>query len=202
MTVFKTALQRFLSWATWIQSTRSYYLIQRTIFLLSTHFRLGLPSGLFLSGSTTKNLHAFFYSPSLLHALPIRFTLSVGYNFRLMETEGSWPSSKKALHRSISWATWIQSIRSYHLIPRAIYFYPSTFVLVFLVVSFFLALPQKTYTHSSTPRHCYTPCPSVLFYLSVIIIIDEEYKLCSSLTLNYGRGSYFHARRGTSYKMW
>jgi hypothetical protein len=41
---------------------------------LSTHLRLGLPSGLFPSGMPTNILHAFlFFPPFVLHAPPISF---------------------------------------------------------------------------------------------------------------------------------
>jgi hypothetical protein len=39
--------------------------------ILSTHLRLGLPSGLFPSGVSTNILYAFRFSPFVLHALPI-----------------------------------------------------------------------------------------------------------------------------------
>jgi hypothetical protein len=38
--------------------------------------------------------------------------------------------------------------------------YPSTYVLVFLVVSFLLVFPPKSYMHSSSPYSCYMTCPS------------------------------------------
>jgi hypothetical protein len=43
----------------------------RSILILFTHIRLGLPSGLFLSGLTTNILYPFFSSPFVLHALSI-----------------------------------------------------------------------------------------------------------------------------------
>ena len=45
----------------------------RSIMMLSSHLRLGLPSGLFLSGFPTKTLFAPLLSPCLLHAPPISF---------------------------------------------------------------------------------------------------------------------------------
>jgi hypothetical protein len=43
----------------------------RSILILSTNLRLGLPSGLFPSGFPTNILYAFLFSPFVLHALPI-----------------------------------------------------------------------------------------------------------------------------------
>ena len=47
-----------LSWANQIQSTYPHPTSWRSILILSTHLRLGLPSGLFPSGFPTKNLYA------------------------------------------------------------------------------------------------------------------------------------------------
>ena len=55
-----------LSWASPIQSTYSHPTSWRSILILSTHLRLGLPSGLFPSGFPTKTS---LYTPSL-HPYP------------------------------------------------------------------------------------------------------------------------------------
>ena len=47
-----------LSWANPIQSTYPHPTSWRSILILSTHLRLGLPSGLFPSGFPTKTLYA------------------------------------------------------------------------------------------------------------------------------------------------
>ena len=52
-----------LSWASLIQSIYPHPTSWRSILILSTHLRLGLPSGLFPSGFTTKNLYTPLYSP-------------------------------------------------------------------------------------------------------------------------------------------
>src|SRR5215470_2417240 len=52
-----------LSWASPIQSTYPHPTSWRSILILSTHLRLGLPSGLFPSGFPTKTLYAPFSSP-------------------------------------------------------------------------------------------------------------------------------------------
>ena len=52
-----------LSWASPIQSTYPHPTSWRSILIVSTHLRLGLPSGLFPSGFPTKTL----YTPLLTH---------------------------------------------------------------------------------------------------------------------------------------
>jgi hypothetical protein len=47
-----------------LQSTTSHPFPTRSILMLSIHLRLGLPSGLFLSGFPTNNLYTFLFSPS------------------------------------------------------------------------------------------------------------------------------------------
>ena len=52
-----------LSWASPIQSIYPHPTSCRSVLMLSTHLRLGLPSGLFLSGFPTKNLYTPLSSP-------------------------------------------------------------------------------------------------------------------------------------------
>ena len=52
-----------LSWTSPIQSIYPHPTSWRSILILSTHLRLGLPSGLFPSGFPTKNLYAPLSSP-------------------------------------------------------------------------------------------------------------------------------------------
>jgi hypothetical protein len=68
---FTRALHLFLSWATPIQPTSPHHTSPRSILILSTHLRLGPPSGLFPSGFPTNNLYAFLCSPFVLHDPPI-----------------------------------------------------------------------------------------------------------------------------------
>ena len=64
---FVTALTSFrhlsLSWTSPIQSTYPHPTSWRSILILSTHLRLGIPSGLFPSGFPTKTLYAPLSSP-------------------------------------------------------------------------------------------------------------------------------------------
>jgi hypothetical protein len=70
-----------------------------------------------------------------------------------MEPEGSVPNPKELSTCPISWARPIQS-KSPH--PTS----PPTYVFVFLVACFPLALPPTTYTCSSSPHSCYISLPS------------------------------------------
>jgi hypothetical protein len=67
-TMFTRALLWSLSWAIPIQTTPSHLISLRSILILSTHLRLGLPSGLFPSGFPTNILYAFFFSCNVLHS--------------------------------------------------------------------------------------------------------------------------------------
>ena len=60
-----------LSWASPIQSVYSHPTSWRSVVILSTHLRLGLPSGLFPSGFPTKTLHTPSPHPYAPHAQPI-----------------------------------------------------------------------------------------------------------------------------------
>ena len=74
---FITALTSFhhssLSWASPIQSTYLQPTSWRSILILSTHLRPGLPSGLFRSGFPTRTLYASSPPPYDPHAQPISF---------------------------------------------------------------------------------------------------------------------------------
>ena len=81
-----------LSWASPIQSIYPYPTSWRSILLLSTHLRLGLPSGLFPSGFLTKTL----YTPL---SSPIRATCPA-YLIRTLTTDSKimYTNTKKAGH--------------------------------------------------------------------------------------------------------
>jgi hypothetical protein len=50
ITIFITARHLFLSWARWIQSTPYYPVSLKSMFILPSHIKLGLPNDLFPSG--------------------------------------------------------------------------------------------------------------------------------------------------------
>ena len=62
-----------LSWASPIQSIYPRPTSWRSILILSTHLRLGLPSGLLPSGFPTKTLYTPSPHPYVPHAQPISF---------------------------------------------------------------------------------------------------------------------------------
>ena len=62
-----------LSWANPIQSIYPHLTSWRSILILSTYLRLGLPSGLFPSGFPTKTLYTPSPHPYAPHAQPISF---------------------------------------------------------------------------------------------------------------------------------
>jgi hypothetical protein len=83
ITVFTIALRRSLSWARTIQSIPHRPSL-RSVLLLSTHLRLGLPSGLSPPGFLTNILYAFL--------VPIRATCPTPILINLGETYKMWNS--------------------------------------------------------------------------------------------------------------
>ena len=71
ITALKIVRHLSLSWASPIQSIYPHTTSWRANLILSTHLRLGLPSGLFSSGFPTNTLYTASPHPSGPHAQPI-----------------------------------------------------------------------------------------------------------------------------------
>ena len=79
-----------LSWASPIQSIYPHPTSCRSILILSTHLRLGLPTGLLPSGFPTKTLYTPSTHPYAPHAQPISF-------FSILAPAQYWASSTNHL---------------------------------------------------------------------------------------------------------
>jgi hypothetical protein len=91
ITVFTRVLYWYLSWARWIQSTPPHPISLRSIFILSSYLRLGLPSGFFPSGLSTKILYAFHFSicatcPVHLNLLDFISLIILGEEYKLQSS--------------------------------------------------------------------------------------------------------------------
>ena len=89
ITALTSVRQLSLSWVSPIQSTYPHPTPWRSI-LISTHLRLGLPSGLFPSSFATKTLYApspHSYAP---HAQPIYLLIKQGDVLTTLVTQRSW----------------------------------------------------------------------------------------------------------------
>jgi hypothetical protein len=75
ITTFTSIQHLFLSWATAIHSMTPHSTAWRSKLVLSSHQRLGLPSGLVSSGLPTKTLHTLLLFPIVLHVPPIFFSI-------------------------------------------------------------------------------------------------------------------------------
>ena len=75
ITALKSVRHLSLSWASPIQSIYPHPTSWRSILILSTHLRIGLPSDLLPSGFPTKTLYTPSPHPYAPHAQPISFKL-------------------------------------------------------------------------------------------------------------------------------
>ena len=79
-----------LSWASPTQSTYPHPISWRSVLILSTHLRLGLPSGLLPSGFPTKTLYTPSPHPYMPHAQRISF-------FSILSPAHNWVKSTNHL---------------------------------------------------------------------------------------------------------
>jgi hypothetical protein len=86
ITVFTRALHLYLSSARAIQSTTLNPISKRSILMFSIHLYLGLPSGLYPSGSPTNNLYTFL-SHSCHMSLPPHHPRLYNSNYTLRRVQ-------------------------------------------------------------------------------------------------------------------
>ena len=92
ITAFTSARQLSLSWASSNQSLHPHSTSWRSILILSSRLRLGLPSCLFPSGFPTKTLYTSSSPPYALHATPITFFWILSpWKYRMSSTDRSAP---------------------------------------------------------------------------------------------------------------
>jgi hypothetical protein len=84
-TAFTTAHHLSLSWAISIQSMPPRT-SRRSILILSSHLRLGLPSGLLLLAYPTKTLYVSLLYPYVLHVLSISIFLTSSTKWYLVRS--------------------------------------------------------------------------------------------------------------------
>ena len=86
ITVFTSAHHLSLSWSSSIQSIPPHPTSWRSILILLSHLRLGLPSGLFPSGFPTKTLYTTHLSP--IRATCLSYLILLDFITRIVMDEG------------------------------------------------------------------------------------------------------------------
>jgi len=112
ITVFTSARHLSLSWASSIHSITPHPTSRRSILILSSHLRLGLPSGSFPQVSPPKPCMRLSSHPWALHAQPISF-------FSILSPEQYWVTSTEVFTMKIQNmekrpAAWPRKRRLYH----------------------------------------------------------------------------------------
>ena len=104
ITALTSVRQLSLSWASPIQSIYPHPTSWRSILILSTHLRLGLPSSLFPSGFPTKTLHTPF-SSSIRATCPAHLILLDFITRTILGEEEHWWNWRKfcILSFSLQW---------------------------------------------------------------------------------------------------
>ena len=104
-----------LSCASPIQSTYPHPTSWRSILILSTHLRVGLPNGLFPSGFPTKTLYAPTPHPYTPHAQPISYILPTLYLIVLCPIQnkliGFYNRDEKCLLCCMNWVFCASSLK-------------------------------------------------------------------------------------------
>ena len=121
LTAFTSACHLSLSWARSIQSIPPHPTGWRSILILSSHLRLALPIGLFLSGFPTKPLYTSLLSPYVLHALSISFfSTFITRSILVSSTDHEAPHYAVYHPINIGWAVQIMKLLIMQFITRSI----------------------------------------------------------------------------------
>jgi hypothetical protein len=119
ITALTSVRQISLSWASPIQSIYPHPTSWRSILILSTHLRLGLPSVLFSSGFPTKTLHAPSPHPYAPHAQPILFfSILSPARFWVRSTNHLAPRYAVYSFPLLPSPSWVQTVSSTPLISE------------------------------------------------------------------------------------
>jgi hypothetical protein len=106
---FTTVFTRALHWSPFlarsIQSILPHPISLRSVLTLSTHLCLGLPHGLFPSGSPTKILCAFVFSWCMLRIMPISSSSTWSFKFYLVKNKSCEAIHYAVFSNTLSWCS-------------------------------------------------------------------------------------------------